>query len=60
MRDFNLETDAIVIPRARYEDLIKGETTLEILCAMIEKIRPYQYEDLKVIAGDYMEAREDK
>jgi hypothetical protein len=51
IRDYN---DAIVISRNRYEELIKAETTLEILCAMIEKEKPYKYEDYKVIAGDYI------
>ena len=48
----------VKIPQERYEELVKAEATLEILCRVINQTKPYGFKTLAAIAGKYIPAEE--
>lgn len=42
----------VKVPQERYEELIKAETTLEILCRVLNLSKPYDFENYRAIAGE--------
>lgn len=44
---------SIHIRRERYDELIKAETTLKIICSIIQQQKPFEYKTYKAVAGKY-------
>ena len=51
-------TTMVTIPIERYEDLIKAEETLKILCRVILEKEPYNEDVFRAVAEPYFPNRE--